>query len=156
MISTIVIIIVSQKQQAMIMSKLFDYLIGLNSGETMWEIWINPKNPEEEFRIGNNTLENGGIIDNWRKIGNLESLSFGYQSEENALKIVLGEGIEFKGYFLNLDRVNFECFFDAYLKEKLDPELQQQLENQVANICQTWAEEEASIFIAEMLAEIQE
>ncbi len=68
MISTIVIIIVSQKQQAMIMSKLFDYLIGLNSGETMWEIWINPKNPEEEFRIGNNTLENGGIIGHLEKL----------------------------------------------------------------------------------------
>ena len=136
------------------MSKLLKYLVNLNSGETMWGIWINPENPEEEFRIGNNTLENGGIIDNWRKIGNLESLSFGYQSEENALKIVLGGGIKFKGHLLNLDRVNFEYFFNAYLEGRLDSELQQHLEKQVADICRTWAEEEASIFIAEMLAEI--
>ena len=67
-------------------SKLFDYLVELNTSENQWGIWVNPEAPTEDFRIGQFCFSNGGINDNWICIGSLEELSFGFQS--------LGEAIE--------------------------------------------------------------
>ena len=64
---------------------LAEYLACLNSSENQWGIWVNPCNLDD-YRIGQFIFENGGMRDGKVCIGSLDSLSYGCQSESNALK----------------------------------------------------------------------
>lgn len=131
---------------------LLEYLTRLNSVDATWGIWVNPQNIND-YRIGEIMHENGGMRDNKIFIGNLESLSFGFQSEEDALEHVLVHGVEFKG---RLIRCNRKAMKDAFFEKKLHPEFEQHLQQRVDLICEEWAHVEAENFIEQSIPQLLE
>lgn len=147
--------------------KLIAYLKQLNTSDTSWGLWVNPKNLDE-FRRGQVRFENGGILDDWKYVGKLESLSFGHQSEQDALKQTLSWGIEvgslslsleerlvnIKGDYKGKKEVDFDDFATLYFDGDLDPNLQTGLKTEVSDLCSDWAECESRGFVDELEREL--
>lgn len=138
-----------QLQEKQIMSvQLVDYLASLNSAESQWGIWVNPENPEEEYRIGQNCFDNGGIVDDWIKIGDLDDLSFGSQSTEEAFQeaatLAMPNGTKF----------NKEALYSAFCENRLPPKLQKNIQESIDSIHEEWSKIEAEFFVAEKMPEI--
>lgn len=132
------------------MASLQNYLKQLNSAETQWGIWVNPENFEEEYRIGQYCFENGGLNDGWVCIGNLEQLSFGFQSTYDAIKQWLenndGE-FEYNGRTV---RVDVDAIAEAYGNGNLDEDFNAFLEGEAESIKEEWAKEESEGKISEL------
>jgi hypothetical protein len=132
------------------MTTLKKYLATLNSSETQWGIWVNPKDLND-YRIGQRHVENGGCDDEKVFIGNLESLSFGFQSVGEALEILLfNDGISYRGVTFTKDNCNIEGFKEAFYMKKLHPPLQEIINLLIEELHQEWAEGEADIKIMEL------
>lgn len=118
------------------------YLKNLNSAETQWSLYVNPQNIDE-YRVGQNCFENGGLSDGWVCVGNLESLSYGFQSTTEAIAQYLEDNkdeIEFNGRKV---RVNRDGIMSAYSDGLLADEFQEFLETEAESIKEIWAENEA-------------
>jgi hypothetical protein len=132
------------------MTTLKEYLATLNSSETQWGIWVNPKDLND-YRIGKKHLKNGGYDDDKVFIGNLESLSFGFQSVGEALEILLFSGITYSGVTFTKDNCDIEGFKKAYLSgNEFLKDFQLHVEGLVDELHQEWAEGEADIKIMEL------
>ena len=139
------------------MSTLVNYLKNLNSQETQWGVWVNPENTDE-YRVGQFCFENGGLLDDWICIGSLDKLSFGFQSQSDAIKALLTNhktrykaGIEYKGREV---RVNLDAIMDAWSNGNLNSEFGSFLEKRAKEIELQWAELEAEDFVYNKLPAI--
>lgn len=122
----------------------------LNEASSM-EVYINPHNIND-YQVWDHPLE--GYI----SIGTLDQLSFGYQSEEDAVYQALGcvstpkEGekveILFEGKKISINPVGI---MRAYTENKLGDAMQKWLEKEVRLLLDQWAEEEATLFVEEKL-----
>jgi hypothetical protein len=128
------------------MTTLLQYLETLNSSETSWGIWVNPHNVDD-FRVGQFCFENGGILDDKICIGNLESLSFGDQSDWCAFNEVIGD-------IMAPHKYNPEGLREAFFDGKIHETLAAQIENEVQAYNAINAYEEASDFVNYQLPEI--
>lgn len=68
------------------MTTFHKYLSQLNTTDSQWGLYVNPRN-FDDYRIGQEQFENGGLLDDKVYVGSLESMSYGYQSESEALFI---------------------------------------------------------------------
>jgi hypothetical protein len=133
---------------------LQEYLSDLNAADSQWGIWVNPDNIND-YRIGQFQFENGGILDEKICIGSLEKLSFGFQSQHDAIKSCLEEN-KFLSYKSKKVKVNKKEILQAWSDGTLDPEFSSFLEKMSQPIMQTWAEYEAEEFIDNQLPKIIE
>lgn len=134
---------------------LVEYLAQLNTCENQWSLWVNPENPDE-YRVGQNIFENGGVLDGYINIGSLDSLSFGYQSITEALESYLnscGNEILYQGKKV---KINSEAILEAYQSSRLSSDFELFLKSQAEEICETWAQEEADGFVENKLPKILE
>lgn len=122
------------------MSALSRYIQSLNTTETQWGIYVNPHNPLEEYRIGQFCFENGGVSDNWVCIGSLESLSYSLQSEGDQIDDIL----RYQSYKGRKTKFDADGIKEAYFENRLDPEFDQWLRDQVEEGCRLNAEYEAN------------
>jgi len=130
------------------MQKLIDFLAQLNCASSELGLWVD-KNLES-YRIGDIHLENGGLLDDKVFIGTLENLSFGYQSQEEAIKTYLDAKrptLYFKGKKVICDR---DGIVAAWLSRSLDPEFSQFLESEAETIEHQQSMEEAEMFVDEL------
>jgi hypothetical protein len=126
------------------MSGLIEYLSNLDTADSSWGLWVNPNNIED-YRKGQFVFENGGILDDFVCVGDLEALSFGYQSHEDAITEVLRSGlVEY-----NKKQVKFNplAMKEHYLAEELPPSFHECLENKANEIERIWAVMEAEDFV---------
>jgi hypothetical protein len=133
---------------------LVDYLKNLNSSETQWGVWVNPSNVDE-YRVGQFCFENGGILDDWVCIGTLDKLSFGLQSQSEAIASWLKENEEFV-YKNKKVRINASGLLKAWNLDILDSEFREFLEEKGEEIESEWTESEAEHFVYNKLPEILE
>lgn len=133
---------------------LQEYLSNLNSADSQLGIWVNPNNIND-YRIGQFQFENGGILDGKICIGSLDQLSFGYQSQLDAIKQYLEENqlLTFKGKKL---KVNQKEILQAWSDGNLDLEFSSFLEKKSQPIMEMWASYEAEEFINNQLPKIIE
>jgi len=133
---------------------LQNYLSNLNSADSQYGIWINPDNIND-YRIGQFQFENGGILDGKICIGSLDQLSFGFQSQHDAIKQYLKEN-QLLAYEGKKVKVNQKEILQAWSDGNLDPEFSSFLEKKSQDIMQTWAEYEAEEFVNNKIPEIIE
>lgn len=129
------------------------YLSNLNSADSQWGIWVDPDNVDN-YRIGQFCFENGGILDSKICIGSLDKLSFGLQSQHDAIKHYLEENqLTYKDKKVE---VNPENILQAWSDGNLDEEFAEFLDNQSRHIMNIWAEYEAEDFVNNKIPEIIE
>ncbi|MEY2910762.1 MAG: hypothetical protein RLZZ184_71 [Cyanobacteriota bacterium] len=130
------------------------YLSNLNSADSQWGIWVNPNNIND-YRIGQFQFENGGILDGKICIGSLDQLSFGYQSQLDAIKQYLEENqlLTFEGKKV---KVNQKEILQAWSDGNLDPNFSSFLEEKSQDIMEMWASYEAEEFVNNKIPEIIE
>jgi len=135
---------------------LQEYLSNLNSADSQWGIWVNPDNIND-YRIGQFQFETGGILDGDGKIciGSLDKLSFGFQSQHDAIKQYLEEN-QLLAYEGKKVKVNQKEILQSWSDGNLDPEFSSFLEKKSQDIMQTWAEYEAEEFVDNQLPKIIE
>jgi len=133
---------------------LTQYLAELNAADPQWGIWVNPENPEEEYRVGQ-VFENGGVLDDYVFIGSLDDLSFGFQSVDEILNFIFREE-GFKNLNERKGNVSLDGIKEAYSEGRLDPEFQSDLEDKIESIWNVWSQEEASYFVDQKIPEIIE
>jgi hypothetical protein len=133
---------------------LQEYLSNLNSAESQWGVWVNPDNIDD-YRVGQFCYENGGISDNKICIGSLDKLSFGFQSQHDAIKEFLTqtEEIQYNGRKIKVDT---EGVLRAFSDGNLDEKFRSFLEEKAQIFEQTWAEYEAEDFVMNKIPEIIE
>ncbi len=127
---------------------LQEYLSNLNSADSQRGIWVNPDNIND-YRIGQFQLD-GKIC-----IGSLDQLSFGFQSQHDAIKQYLEEN-QLLAYEGKKVKVNQKEILQAWSDGNLDPEFSSFLEKKSQDIMQTWAEYEAEEFVNNKIPEIIE
>jgi hypothetical protein len=126
------------------MSGLIEYLSSLNTADSSWGLWVNPENIDD-YRTGQFVFNNGGVLDNFVCVGDLEALSFGYQSHEDALAEVLRGGvIEYKGKQVKFNPLAMK---EHYFAEELPPGFHECLENKANEIERNLAVMEAEDFV---------
>jgi hypothetical protein len=136
-------------------SPLVKYLANLNSADSQWGVWVNPENTDE-YRIGQFQFENGGILDNWICIGSLDRLSFGYQSQSDAIAQYLQDEnsrIKYKDRYIS---VSIKGIVEAYSNGNLDDKFQAFLEEEACVIQKFWSEMEAENFVCNELPDLIE
>jgi hypothetical protein len=133
---------------------LQEYLSNLNCADShsQWGIWVNPNNIND-YRIGQ--FQNDGILDEKICIGSLDKLSFGYQSQHDAIKQYLEENqlLAYKGKKV---KVNQKEILQSWSDGNLDADFAKFLEEKSQDIMQTWAECEAEGFVGNQLPKIIE
>jgi hypothetical protein len=113
-------------------------------------LFVNPENIDE-YRIGEDRFENGGLNDGWVEVGSLDDLSFGFQSTTEAMGCYLNECngvLEYKGGNVRFDR---KGLLEAYLSGYLDSEFQSFLKCQADNIAKEWSNNKASLWVGNVL-----
>ena len=131
---------------------LQEKLSNLDSADSQWGIWVNPDNIDD-YRVGQFCFENGGILDEKICIGSLDRLSFGFQSQHNAIKHYLEEN-EFLIYKGRKVKVNKKEILRAWSDENLDEEFAKFLESNSEDIMKIWAKYEAENFVNNEIPEI--
>jgi hypothetical protein len=135
---------------------LQEYLSNLNSADSQWGIWVDPDNIND-YRIGQFQIETGGILDGDGKIciGSLDKLSFGFQSQHDAIKQYLEENqlLIYKGKKV---KVNKKEILQAWSDGNLDADFAKFLEQNSLNIMQVWSECEAEEFVNNKIPEIEQ
>ncbi|NBO72997.1 hypothetical protein EBV26_21395 [bacterium] len=129
---------------------LQEYLSNLNSADSRWGIWVNPGDVDD-YTIRQFSSENGKYI--W--IGSLDKLSFGFQSQHDAIKQYLEENqlLTFKGKKV---KVNQKEILQAWSDGNLDPSFSSFLEEKSQPIMKMWASYEAEEFVNTKIPEIIE
>lgn len=127
---------------------LQEKLSNLNSSESQWGVWINPRNIDD-YSVAPYSSEYGKYI--W--IGSLKDLSFGYQSQHDAIKEFLTQTkeIQYNGRKIKVDT---EGVLRAFSDGNLDEKFRSFLEEKAQIFEQTWAECEAENFIDNQLPDI--
>ena len=133
---------------------LQEYLSNLNSADSQWGIWVNPDNVDD-YRIGQFCFENGGILDEKICIGSLDKLSFGFQSQHDAIKQYLKES-EFLSYKGRKVKVNKKGILQSWSDGILDEDFSKFLEDKSQLIMKIWAEYQAEEFVNNEIPEIIE
>jgi hypothetical protein len=123
---------------------LVTYLSKLNTSENQWSLFVNPENVDD-YRIGQDCFENGGLDDGKIKVASLDAVSFGFQSRLETLESLLNSSIEFKGKKVNFNK---QAMIDAFSDSKLGEEFQDFLDQQIDE-----AAEQNSIWEAEFYVE---
>jgi hypothetical protein len=140
-------------------SSLASYLQALCSADSHQGIWVNPENIDE-YRIGQFVFENGGIEDDWVCIGSLDRLSFGFQSEHDAIKSLLEEGEhprnhskDIRSYTYNERKiwVSVKGILNAYSEGHLNPDFLESLAEDAESIMDEWANFQADYFVSDQL-----
>lgn len=144
------------------MKPLVQYLSELNTSDTSWGLYLNPDNIDQ-YRIGQNCFDNGGLLDNYIFIDNLSNLSFGHQSEREALESILDFNTSSEDrckatltYNEKKVVVKKDKLLELYFEDKLDKDFYQFLQNQIHDLMQIWSEWEAEFFVNDTLPEIIE
>jgi hypothetical protein len=140
-------------------SSLANYLQALCSADSHQGIWVNPENIDE-YRIGQFVFENGGIKDDWVCIGSLDRLSFGFQSEHDAIKSLLEEGDhphnhskDIRSYTYNERKtwVSVKGILNAYNEGLLNPDFLESLAKDAELIMDEWAAFQSGYFVSDEL-----
>lgn len=141
------------------MKPLIDFLSELNTNDNTWGLYVDPENIDN-YRIGQMCFDNGGLVDDYVFIGDLSSLSFGYQSTYECLESYLDSlttknkekaELSYKGKKV---LVNKEAIINLYFEAKLDEDFQNFLEKEINFIYEMWSLWETEIFIYEELPKI--
>ena len=145
-----------------IMKTLVQYLSELNTSDNSWGLYVDPKDINN-YRIGQLCFENGGLLDDFIFIGNLYDLSFGHQSDYEALQTIFESNTNFKDkeksdilYNQKKVIVKKEGLIKAYFENRLDKSFYNYLKTQVDELTEMWSTWEAEIFIEQSLPEILE
>jgi hypothetical protein len=131
--------------------KLAHFLSTLNNPDRTKSVYVNPENVNQ-FRVGDDRLENGGLLDDWVWVGCLDDLSYGYQSKTDALKSI-GKCFEYKGKTV---RTNPDAIVELYYDEALDPDFASFLTESVNEIMEQWAIDEANVKVFEIMELLSE
>ena len=129
---------------------LQNYLSNLNSADSQYGIWINPDNIND-YIVAPFSSENEKYI----FIGSLKKLSFGYQSQHDAIKQYLKEN-QLLAYEGKKVKVNQKEILQAWSDGNLDPNFSSFLEEKSQDIMQVWSECEAEEFVNNKIPEILE
>lgn len=130
--------------------KLINYLAALNTTENQWSLWVNPCNLDDYVILQHVQNPPNGFIN----AGNLDSISFGFQSETDALAYIM-KGDRYQ-YHENTVRVNADVIADHYFGNTLGEEFMEALTEDVKNVCNAWAIAEAELFVDDRLPELIE
>lgn len=129
---------------------LHEYLVGLDSADRGWGVWVNPEDPLYDWRVGQDGFESGEYCDNWHYIGTLEQLSFGDQSRYDAFDEIIDYVMNGKAKGFERSSLK-ELYFDDELHQGLAAEIDEAIDEQ----CEKWSDELASQFIEQMYGEIR-
>ena len=129
-------------------------LSNLNSADSQWGIWVNPDNIDD-YRVGQFCFENGGLLDNKICIGSLDKLSFGFQSQHDAIAHYLKENhlLAYKGRKV---KVNKEKILQAWSDGYLDEDFSEFLEDEAKSIMEIWAKCASEEFVINQIPQIIE
>jgi hypothetical protein len=129
---------------------LQEYLSNLNSADSQWGIWVDPDNVND-YIVASCCSENRTYI----LIGSLDKLSFGFQSQHDAIKQYLEENqlLIYKGKKV---KVNKKEILQAWSDGNLDADFAKFLEQNSLNIMQVWSECEAEEFVNNKIPEIEQ
>ena len=132
---------------------LVQYLSQLNTSDTSWGLYINPEDVTQ-YRIGQLCFDNGGLLDDYIFIDNLSNLSFGFQSEREALESILTTDKTTLIYNKKKVVVKKDTILELYFEGKLDKDFYEFLKNQVEEIMSIWSIWDADFYVNETLPEI--
>ena len=135
---------------------LVQYLSQLNTSDTSWGLYLNPDNINQ-YRIGQLCFDNGGLLDDYIFIDNLSNLSFGHQSERDALESILGTSDKEKTIIIYNSRKAFikkNKILELYFEGRLDKDFYEFLKKEVEEIMNIWSIWEAEFYVNETLPEI--
>lgn len=135
------------------MNALVQYLSTLNTAETQWSLWVNPENIEN-FQIRQDCFENGGLLDDLVRVGNLNDLSFGFQSMQEAIEEFLKNYPEEIVYRGKKVKINKDGILTAYCDDYLGQEFRDFLESEAKIIIECWSQVESEIWVFDKLPEI--
>lgn len=136
---------------------LVEYLARLNSADSQQGVYVNPENTDDyivrPIMFGYNRQEYGDYV----LIGSLDRLSFGYQSQLDAIESFLmdyglGDGrsaFEYKGRKVVVDIKGLMDNID-----NLDEDFRAFLDQEAEAIEKSWSENEAELFVIDQLPEI--
>lgn len=133
--------------------KLVEFLKNLDSAESHRGIWVNRENIDQ-YRIGEFSFENGGVLDHWICIGSLDKLSFGFQSWADAIAQYLEDENSFIKYKDKLVRVNIGGILDAYSNGLLDEDFREFLEEKAEEVQVIWSQMKAENFVINQIPKI--
>ena len=128
------------------MTALVDYLKSLNVADSSWGLYVDPENIDD-YRIGQNCFQNGGILDDKVRVASLDKVSCGHQSTLEAFENVAPK-------VMGRHEYNLEALFDAYEYGRLAPELKTRFDDEIKALLKEWADAEASHFVYEELPQI--
>lgn len=139
---------------------LHDYLSQLNTSDDSFGVWVSPENIDD-YRVGQRSFDNGGLLDDKVYVGSLDDLSFGSQSDTDAFYSFLDikpsetqPTITWRDATgLRKAKVNPEALHEAWLSSRLGEAMQAALSEGVAAVQETWIDEEVSNFISDILPE---
>lgn len=135
------------------MTKLVEYLASLNTSENQWSLYVNPENVDD-YRIGQDCFENGGLLDNKIQVASLDRVSFGFQSTREAIGSFLvdsGDAITYKNKTVKLNK---DGILEAYSNGYLGSEFTEFLETQAEAIEKSWSVDEAEFWVYDTLPTI--
>lgn len=132
---------------------LVQYLTQLNTSDTSWGLYLNPDDINQ-YRIGQLCFDNGGLLDDYIFIDNLSNLSFGFQSEREALESILTTDKTTLIYNKKKVVVKKDTILELYFEGKLDKDFYEFLKNQVEEIMSIWSIWDADFYVNETLPEI--
>ena len=121
---------------------LIEYLSQLDAYDDSWGIWVNPKDPLNEYQISRQLESDDG----WKFIGNLERLSFlGNVSVDDILLDIAREDDT------PVDEFKKKIFKRMYFDEGFSESDKEDLENEIYLRVILKAKENAEKFVQELL-----
>jgi hypothetical protein len=132
---------------------LIDYLASLNTSDSQWTLWVN-KTDIDDYEIVHESTQ----LDETKYLAtkSLDKISFGYQSEYDALKETLENGVYYNGKVIYYTNDDVEKILYEYFDCSLDFDFQSFLEKEVEDLCKQWAYDEASYFIEKLELELEQ
>lgn len=125
---------------------LVQWLSTINSCESQWGLWVNSENIEE-YRIGQVYFENGGVLEGWAYISNLDRLTHerrSYCGEEDGLYEHIWGSDGLTQYKNKLVKYNPRALADAYSSGLCDEDFiehfRTEAEKSWQELSEEWAE----------------
>ena len=122
------------------MRTLFEYLMGLNTSDNSWGLYVNPDN-YDDYRVGPTHFENGGKKDGKVFVSYLSSVCF-EQSESEAFDHVASEILA--DY---CRRKKIIPNYESYLYEDYPVAVLKKFKKEIYSVMNEWKKQEVSGFL---------
>jgi hypothetical protein len=131
---------------------LVAYLSNLNTCENQWSLFVNPENVDD-YRIGQDCFENGGMLDAKVNVASLDDVSFGFQSRSEALEFILKYAdLKFKAKKINFNK---QAMIEAYNEDLLGEDFKKYLDELIDEHVEINSIAEAELYVENLQDELK-